>query len=107
ETLQTIIFKTVTEVPPPVTALAPEVPTVLSDALSKALAKRPADRYESMADFAAALAQVEQPARGGGAIVRRRPDLATRVRETRQAMPRVVPWATSAAVALAVWGFLF
>jgi len=53
--------KHVTEVPRPVRALRPEVPAALERALGKALAKDPAERFPSIAEFTAAL-QADAPA---------------------------------------------
>lgn len=47
--------KQVTEVPRPVRALRPEVPTAVEQALGRALAKDPADRFATAAEFVAAL----------------------------------------------------
>jgi serine/threonine-protein kinase len=49
------MYKHVHEVPPTVRALRPEVPLELSDALARALAKRPDQRFPSMEELAAAL----------------------------------------------------
>ncbi|QJR37918.1 serine/threonine-protein kinase [Gemmatimonas groenlandica] len=51
-----VMSRVMTEVPRPVHALRPAVPESVSDALSRALEKVPADRYESVAHFADALA---------------------------------------------------
>ncbi|HET9294209.1 MAG TPA: protein kinase [Gemmatimonadales bacterium] len=47
--------KQVTETPRPVRALRPDVPAQMAKVLTRALAKDPADRYESVAAFVAAL----------------------------------------------------
>ena len=43
------------QIPPPAAELRPEIPAYVSEALGKALAKDPADRYTSMTDFKRAL----------------------------------------------------
>ena len=103
DTLQGLIFKQVAEVPSPVREVRPDVPQELSDALARALAKRPDDRFESMAAFAAAIAPPLHHAHGGGDTQRagRRPDdWATRVRTMHERMPRL----RSATVALGALG---
>jgi tRNA A-37 threonylcarbamoyl transferase component Bud32 len=88
DSAQTLLFKTVTEVPPPASEIAPDVPIALSEVLSKALSKRPEDRFESMAAFAAALTRVEQAGQDGASSrERRRLDLATRIREMQATIP--------------------
>jgi serine/threonine protein kinase/Tfp pilus assembly protein PilF len=52
----------VTEVPRPVRALRPDTPPALERALARALAKEPAQRYASVAEFLAALEAEEAPA---------------------------------------------
>ncbi len=54
-TAQAIIAKLMTQEPQPLRALRASVPRNVSDAVGKALAKSPADRFASVADFAAAL----------------------------------------------------
>jgi serine/threonine-protein kinase len=61
--------KHVTETPRPVRALRPEVPAGAEAALAKALAKDPAERFPSVAEFVAAL-QGEGPARPSPAATR-------------------------------------
>lgn len=46
--------------PPPITAFNPAIPESVDEALLRALAKRPADRYATIADFAATFAQAAQ-----------------------------------------------
>jgi len=47
-----IMFKIVNEDPPPILELRPELPTMLGQILSKALAKNQSQRYQSSMDFA-------------------------------------------------------
>jgi eukaryotic-like serine/threonine-protein kinase len=61
--------KHVTETPRPVRALRPEVPAGAEGALAKALAKDPAERFPSVAEFVAAL-EAEGPARPSPAATR-------------------------------------
>jgi serine/threonine-protein kinase len=53
---QQIIMKIITEAPPPVTMLRKSVPPNVAAALARALEKVPADRFDSAARFAEALA---------------------------------------------------
>ncbi len=55
-TAQSVIAKRLSESPPSVSTLRDTVPDALSATVTKALARSPADRYESAAAFAAALA---------------------------------------------------
>lgn len=58
-----IMARQVTEEPRRVRMVRPEVPAPVDAALARALAKDPAQRFASVADFVAAL-QVEEPVRG-------------------------------------------
>jgi len=53
--VQSILFKQMTETPPPITELRPDVPPALAAVLARALAKKPDDRFQTMEEFAAAL----------------------------------------------------
>jgi serine/threonine-protein kinase len=55
-TAQAIVAKVITEKPPPLTAARDTVPAAVAAAVHQALAKLPADRFASAAEFAAALA---------------------------------------------------
>jgi serine/threonine-protein kinase len=55
-TAQAIVAKVITEKPPPLTAARDTVPPAVAAAVHQALAKLPADRFASAAEFAAALA---------------------------------------------------
>ena len=70
-TTQAIIAKIITDKPRPITELRGTVPAALAVAVHTALAKLPADRFGSAAEFAATLARPEA-ATGGAAIVRPR-----------------------------------
>ncbi|HEX6854862.1 MAG TPA: protein kinase [Streptosporangiaceae bacterium] len=50
-----ILWAQISATPPPVTNLRPELPEAVNGVLLKALAKAPADRYDSCLEFAAAL----------------------------------------------------
>jgi hypothetical protein len=80
--VQSLLFKTMTEVPAPACEISPDIPKEVSDALAKALSKQPADRFESMAAFAASLAPFEHESTENldSARKRRRLDPALRVR---------------------------
>ena len=54
-TAQAIVAKLLTEVPTRLRVVRPEVPVSVDAAVAKALAKTPADRFASAADFGAAL----------------------------------------------------
>jgi len=56
-TAQAVIAKRFVETPRPVTAVVPDVPTNVGRALAKALAREPADRFETTAEFATALSR--------------------------------------------------
>ena len=68
-TTQAIIAKIITDKPRPITELRGTVPATLAVAVHTALAKLPADRFGSAAEFAATLARPEA-ATGGAAILR-------------------------------------
>ncbi len=61
---QSVIGKRITEPPPRVTTRRVEVPEALGDVVTKALAMSPADRYDSAAAFAEALAHQATGATG-------------------------------------------
>ncbi|HEY8258458.1 MAG TPA: serine/threonine-protein kinase, partial [Gemmatimonadales bacterium] len=52
---RSIIAKRLTESPPPVRSIRRDVPLAIDRALTRALSRRPEDRYDSAADFARAL----------------------------------------------------
>ncbi len=54
-TMQALVTAHLTEPPPPLSEVAPDVPPVISGVIEKALAKSPADRYGSAAEFRDAL----------------------------------------------------
>jgi eukaryotic-like serine/threonine-protein kinase len=64
--LMAVLSRHITEAPPHVTAARPEVPLDVARAMARALAKSPADRYDTMSDFAAALTPAGAAAAAGG-----------------------------------------
>jgi serine/threonine-protein kinase len=54
-TFQALVAAHLTEAPPPLSSVAPEVPPAISAVIGKALAKAPDDRYTSAAEFRDAL----------------------------------------------------
>jgi len=66
---QQIIMKIITEQPQPITRLRKSVPPNVESAVARALEKLPADRFESVAQFASALAN---PAYGADLVARGR-----------------------------------
>ena len=100
-TVQSVIAKVLTDRPRPLRALRESVPPAVEAAVQKALAKVPADRFASAAQFADALTQptmsgaLEAPASGE--------------RPLRPPRLGAVPWALAAVAALAAaaaWGWL-
>jgi hypothetical protein len=67
ETVHVLMYKHIYEKPVPAAAVAPSVPDVVSDALQRALAKEPAERFPSMEAFASGL-WPEQPVEPGEAM---------------------------------------
>ncbi len=64
-----VVARRLTEPPPSVRSLRPEVPAAVDAALRRAMARQPTDRFDSAAEFAAALVlALDQPlaAPGGG-----------------------------------------
>ncbi len=101
-TAQAIIAKLMTEAPRPVTLLRKTVPPHVSAALSRALEKLPADRFDSVRDFALAL-----QGQGGGALQNYSTANATPTRPVpawrRWAVSAVVPLLVAAAGVAGVW----
>jgi serine/threonine-protein kinase len=56
-TVEAVVRQHITVPPPPVTQFRPAVPAPVSDALARALAKNPADRFNPVGQFAAALGE--------------------------------------------------
>jgi hypothetical protein len=64
ETVHALLYKHIYEMPPSAQSARPDIPTTISDALQRALAKSPADRFPTMEEFATAL-WPERPVRAG------------------------------------------
>ncbi len=60
-TLQAIVTKALTEPPPSVRALRPEIPRAVDAAIQRALAKQPEDRFQSAGEFYEACAAAAAP----------------------------------------------
>jgi hypothetical protein len=73
QSAQQLMFRQLTETPPSLTTVSPDVPATVSTAIARALSKNPQERFASMDAFADAVA----PA--AGAVVRRQDSVATRV----------------------------
>ena len=75
-TVESVVRQHVLATPPPVTQFRPAVPAAVADAVARALAKNPADRFNPVGQFAAALSEAPQPvhpAQDGGGAPSRRP----------------------------------
>jgi hypothetical protein len=86
DSLQSIIFKQVTEKPPAVMTVVGDVPARVSDAIARALAKNPADRFPTIEEFGAALAPPDGGRKSEG-VKRRYVDLETRAAAMRKELP--------------------
>jgi len=71
-TVESVVHQHLTAAPPPVTALRPTVPTEVTGAMSRALAKTPADRFTTAAAFAEALTAPRTAPPGPGLARERR-----------------------------------
>jgi serine/threonine-protein kinase len=67
ESLHNVLFKVVSEDPPPLAIVAPDLPPALDPILRKALAKEPVDRYQSAQEMANDLTAVRAKLSGGKA----------------------------------------
>jgi eukaryotic-like serine/threonine-protein kinase len=80
-TAQVILARVLTEAPRPLRSIRPGVPPVIEKIVAEAIARAPADRYPSVADFSreleAAAAQITTP--GGGTLVSPAPGRRRRV----------------------------
>ena len=99
--VQAIVAKLIAERPMPLSTLRDTVPQGVEDAVLTALAKLPADRFSTAAQFAEALARADQvPTTRAGTIAARtvaRPTATQRAR-------RGVPWALAAAgIGASIW----
>src|SRR5205085_2644092 len=73
--------------PAPVITLVPDTPGPVSDAIARALAKNPADRFPTIDEFGAAITAAEGK-RAGEGVKRRYVDLETRAAAMRKELPR-------------------
>jgi serine/threonine-protein kinase len=89
-TTQAIIAKIITDKPRPITELRGTVPAALAVALHTALAKLPADRFASAAEFAATLARPGAATGGAAVLWPRRPRAALAVAIVGAAVPALV-----------------
>jgi serine/threonine-protein kinase len=95
-----VAMKHINEAPPPVSALRPEVPPRLDAAIARALAKRPEDRFATMADFGRELeACLEELRAPGGAPTMVMPPAPTAAPPTRHRRRRRAPLAALLVVA--------
>src|SRR5881296_733818 len=104
-TVQSVIAKIVTDRPRPLRQLRESVPSHVEAVVLKALAKVPADRFQTAAQFVDALAQPGW----GGVLATTAPDVAAPApgRLGRRAVRDVVPWAAAGlATVLALWVWL-
>jgi len=101
-TAQAIVAKVITEKPPMITVARDTVPASVAAAIHKSLAKLPADRFQTAAQFAEALAN---PAFTLGTA--RTPDLSGQVRSPRGLLVAYAwPAAAALAMVVALWGWL-
>jgi dipeptidyl aminopeptidase/acylaminoacyl peptidase len=109
-TAQAIFAKVITEKTPEVTASRETVPPHTAAALRKALAKLPADRFGSAADFAEALVRpgaVEAIPAALAVTAAPETPTVTAKRTAADRLRRALPWALLAiAGAVALWGWL-
>ena len=61
DTLHSVLFKIVSDVPVEIRELNPELPPALNDVVNRALAKSPSERYRNAAEMANALQAVRAP----------------------------------------------
>src|SRR5690606_30989562 len=64
DSLHSVLFKVVSEDPPSLRLIAPDVPAALDPILQKALAKEPEDRYQSAQEMANAITEVRSKLAG-------------------------------------------
>jgi serine/threonine-protein kinase len=99
---QAVLMKVMTEDPRPLASVRPSVPAAVAEAVHTALAKRPADRFGSMHEFADALAAGVSMRHSGGQRTMALPAVAHATRR-----PLVIVGAIAAlATIAAVWGWL-
>ena len=87
ETITALIFKIITEEPPPLRELAADVPDAMLRIVEKALSKTPANRYQSGRELADDLLALT---RAGGVPTLRQAEVQTVPAQTMAAIPTVV-----------------
>ena len=106
--VQTLLVQQVTQQPPPLRSLAPNVPEQVAATIERALSKDPDDRFPSLADFAGALSAARDVPQVGIAPRREAPTLSDRVARMRALLPGwthpLTVAAAAAAIAVAVIG---
>ena len=65
ESMHGVLFKVMQEEPPPMAEFAPDLPPMLVQVVERALAKDPAERFQSAGEMLAALRQTRQAVAGG------------------------------------------
>jgi len=98
-TPQALVARRLVEHPLPLQAVRDRIPDAVEQAVEIALARSPADRYQSIADFAAALDEEARPEEGGR---RGRRSGSPRARPRSATWARVRSWGAGAALALVV-----
>jgi serine/threonine-protein kinase len=101
-----LMFKHVHEMPPPARTVRQDIPVALSNALQRALAKAPEQRFGSMAEFAAAIsperraanAHAASPASSADSTVRSGTGLGSAVTRVKRFRGRTAGFALAAAV---------
>lgn len=101
-TAQAVLGKILTQPPPDVTQMRPSVPSHIAMALTRALQKLPADRFDSVAEFSRALqnegyVDPAQRAAGGAGAGQQAPPVWT----------RALPWGAAAVMAVVAVVALF
>ena len=86
DSVQTLLVKQVTESPPPLRSIAPDVPEPVAAAIERALSKRPEDRFSSMAEFAEALSAAREVG-AASTFLRRAVAMSERVERMRALLP--------------------
>jgi serine/threonine protein kinase len=109
DSVHTVIYKHIFEMPPPLEMLRPDAPAFLRTAIHRAIQKDADDRFPTMEEFATA-AWPEHPVRGyslsGGAMFRTSLDAATEITspQPKRARGTRVAAVVGAVVAMAVGG---